>query len=159
MPDILNPTYEAIVLAQDAIQRTVKLSMASEDYPKLISPWLTMVNQWATQIPVMLREVGPNTSINLVFSIRKDLFLDPHYTHPVFHLPPSELPLEFQEFQDFIRKLIRAQKVEQPVGLASLVSFFQTVVESLANYVVNSQPNVFPALPKASPLFRTMKSP
>jgi hypothetical protein len=123
MPDSLKPSYEAIMTIKGSIQNAPTLEMGPERYSAAIAPLLSLVNQWSTQIPLLLTEVGPNTSINLVFAIRKELYIGPQFTQRIFRLSPAALLLAFQEFQDFIHKLIKAQKVKQPAVTTSLVCF------------------------------------
>ena len=79
----------------------------------VISPLLDRVNEWSGQIPIMLAGSGMSASANLIFAIRKDLFVAPQYTLSIFGSALVDLPLPFQAFVSFIHKLIEAQKVDK----------------------------------------------
>jgi len=57
----------------------------------------------------MLEGAGSPGTANLVFAIRKDLFIGPQFNQSVLGIPLAELPTPFQEFLNFIHKLIEAQ--------------------------------------------------
>jgi hypothetical protein len=121
MATVLNPTYQSIVVVKTSIQNALKTGLPGEMLGGAIAPLLSTVNQWATQIPIMLSEVGPNTSVNLIFAIRKELFVAPLFVRNVLGIPLMDLPAPFQEFQSFIHKLIEAQKAEQATPKVRLV--------------------------------------
>lgn len=83
-----------------------------------IAPLLASINKWATQIPLMLDTPSSPASANLVFAIRKELFVAPAFTQSVFGLPPTALPPPFQEFLSFILCLIEAQKPPKDKAVA-----------------------------------------
>ena len=112
MSTVLIPPYQSIVVIKNSILSALEADLAGCVKAHAIAPLLNTVNQWSSQIPIMLTEVGINTSANLIFDIRKELYVQPLYSRNVFGLPPAELPPGFREFQNFIHKLIGAQKAE-----------------------------------------------
>lgn len=110
---MLNPSYATIATIRSSIQNTLKTDLPSEMLINAISPFLISVNQWSTQIPSMLDGVGSPASVNLVFAIRKDLFVAPQFTQTVMGTALADLPAPFQEFNSFIHKLIDAQKTDK----------------------------------------------
>lgn len=79
----------------------------------VIAPLLSSVNLWSTQIPALLDGTGSSSSLNLVFAIRKDLFVAPQFVQSIMGIPLADLPAPFQEFISFIHKLIDAQKTDK----------------------------------------------
>jgi hypothetical protein len=110
MSTALIPSHVDIALAQRSIQGYVSGDFTRTQIVTAVSPLLTIVNQWSTQIPQLLHENNAPESVNLIFSIRKDLFVAPNYMKSILNIPVSELPTPFQEFQAFILSLIKAQK-------------------------------------------------
>ena len=106
MPLSLEPTPEQVrkyrTDIQGLLQTEGKLKIA------MIALLLAEINNWSTQIPVLLESVA---CINHVFDIRGDLFTAPHFTVNIFNIPFSDLPPAFHNFMNFIQKLIEAQKV------------------------------------------------
>jgi hypothetical protein len=106
MPSTLEPTPEVVrkyrTDIQSLLQTDGKLKIA------MVALLLAEINNWATQIPVLLESVA---CINHVFDIRGDLFTAPRFTTNVFNVPFSDLPPAFHDFMNFIHKLIEAQKV------------------------------------------------
>ena len=113
MSGTLSPSIVNVAGICTTIQATIKSDLGPELAASTIAPLLSVVNRWASQIPVMLEGTGPSNSANLVFAIRKDLFDSPQFTQCVLGVPVAELPAAFQEFMDFIHKLIEAQKAEK----------------------------------------------
>jgi hypothetical protein len=113
MSSTLNPSYATIATIRNSIQSTLKADLPSDVLANVIAPYLITVNQWSSQIPAMLESSGPLNCANLVFAIRKDLFIAPLYTSSTLGIPLSGLPAPFQEFINFIHKLIEAQKTER----------------------------------------------
>lgn len=123
MATSLTPPISTIVAIKSSIQDAVKTNLPPSMLAYAIAPLLTSVNQWSTQIPIMLAETGTNTSINLVFSIRKDLYNPPGFSQNTLGLTSSELPGPFQDFQSFCHKLMDAQqKSEKPPPKVSYFS-------------------------------------
>jgi hypothetical protein len=115
MSTALIPPYSMIAAIHASIQNTLKAELPSNLVISAIAPFLTSVNQWSTQIPAMLEGSGPSASVNLVFAIRKDLFIAPQFIQSVMGPSMADLPAPFQEFLTFIRKLIDAQKPEKVI--------------------------------------------
>jgi hypothetical protein len=113
MTTTLTPAHQTIVAIRSSIQSSLKTELPADVLGTVISPLLSKVNQWSTQIPVMFEGAGSPASVNLVFAIRKDLFIGPLYTNSVLGVALSELPPEFQEFANFIQQLIDAQKADK----------------------------------------------
>jgi len=103
----LKPSPQTIVAMKNSIQNTLSTGMPAPNLLTILTPMVQTVNEWSTQIPVLLESV-PST--NHVFEIRSLIFNAPRFTENVFKLPFAELPLPFQEFMTFIHKLIAAQK-------------------------------------------------
>jgi len=78
-----------------------------------IAPHLTSVVQWASQIPAMLEGSDSPSAANLVFAIRKDLFHAPLFSHSVMGTALVDLPAPFQEFTNFIHRVIDMQRSER----------------------------------------------
>jgi hypothetical protein len=102
---------------RNSIQTSLKTDLPPDVLAGVIAPLVTTVNQWSTQIPVLLEGTGSTASVNIVFAIRSDLFHAPRFTQNVFGLPLNELPAPYQEFVSFIHKLIDAQKTSVKVCL------------------------------------------
>jgi len=83
----------------------------------LIGPQLAMVNEWSDQTNLVLEHSEAPAPVNLVFAIRKDLFIAPQYTQCALGVLAAELPPAFPAFLAMILKLIGAQKTdkEKPV--------------------------------------------
>ena len=109
----LNPSYATIATIRTSIQNTLKADLPPTILATLIAPNLTAVNQWSSQIPAVLEGSGPSSGANLVFAIRKDLFIAPPFLQSVMGIPLPDLPAPFQEFMNFIHELIDIQKVER----------------------------------------------
>lgn len=113
MSTVLSPTIATINAIKISISGSLKSELPRDVLANSIAPLLISVNQWASQIPSMLDNSNNPASANLIFAIRKDLFIGPLFTHCVIGLPLVELPAPFQDFQIFIHKLIDAQKVDR----------------------------------------------
>ena len=96
-----------------AIATNLKSEMPGDLVTNAIAPLLNTVNEWSTQIPAMLEGGGSSSSANLIFAIRKELFVAPAYTQCVLGTSPNNLPASFGEFLHFIQKLIEAQKSDK----------------------------------------------
>lgn len=110
MSTVLNPSFQTMNVIRQSIQNTLKTDIPPDAMSTIIAPLLTSVNQWASQIPAVLDGDGSAACVNLVFSIRTDLFVAPRFINNVFNIPLADLPAPFQEFIAFIHKLIEAQK-------------------------------------------------
>jgi hypothetical protein len=97
--------------------------MPQDNKISAIAPMLNSVNMWSSQIPVMLEGASAPASANLVFAIRKDLFVGPTYTQFVFDVSVCDLPASFQEFGLFTHSLIEAQKSDKDKSAPSKVLF------------------------------------
>jgi len=88
-----------------------------------ISALLVSINLWSTQIPAILSGTPSGIYANIVFAVRKELFIAPQFLKCVFG-ELNDLPPSFQEFHNFIWKLIEAQRTEIPkvVPKACLIS-------------------------------------
>ena len=136
MSTALNPAYQSIVIIKSSIQNALKSGLPPDILPGVIAPLLSTINQWSSQIPIMLTETGVATSTNLVFAIRKELFIAPQFTRNVLNTPLEKLPTAFQEFQSFIHKLIDAQKGDQPAPKVRLVGS-QIISVALLVYAIS----------------------
>jgi hypothetical protein len=115
MTTVLNPSHQTIASIRTSIQSVLKSELPPDVLAGVVAPFLLTVNQWSTQIPILVDGTGSALSVNLVFAIRSDLFQAPRFTQNIFGLPLVDLPLPFQEFVAFIHKLIEAQKGDKPV--------------------------------------------
>lgn len=113
MNSTLSPSHLTIVGIRTSIQTALKSDIPADLRANHIGPLLSTVNMWSTQIPAMFEGAGPLSSVNLVFSIRKDLFIGPQYAQCVLGIPIIELPSAFQDFVSFIQQLIEAQKADK----------------------------------------------
>jgi hypothetical protein len=111
MVAVLNPSYQTMSSIRSSIQATLKSELPPDVLAGVVAPFLLTVNQWSTQIPVLLEGTGSAASVNLVFAIRSDLFQAPRFTQNIFGLLMGDLPVPFQDFMSFIHKLIDAQKI------------------------------------------------
>jgi hypothetical protein len=128
MSTVLVPPYSTIATIHTTIQNTLKAELPPNLVINAIAPYLTSVNQWASQIPALLEGPGPSASANLVFAIRKDLFVAPQFTQSVMGPSMADLPAPFQEFLAFIRKLIDAQKPDKERSLPKVRNPFHHLI-------------------------------
>jgi hypothetical protein len=124
MSSELSPTFATVGSIRTSIQSTLKNDLPADIAAAVISPLLDRVNEWSGQIPTMLAGSGNSASANLIFAIRKDIFIAPQYNFSVFGTALVDLPLPFQEFSSFIHKLIDAQKVDKdkPITKVRLIN-------------------------------------
>jgi len=113
MSSTLQPSVSTISTIRGSIQNTLKTELPPDVVANAIAPYLSSVNQWSGQISAMLEGPGHPSAANLVFAIRKDLFIAPLFSQSVMGTPLIDLPAPFQEFMNFIHKLIEAQKIER----------------------------------------------
>jgi hypothetical protein len=109
----LVPSHQTVNAIRMSIQGSLKSELPPDMQASVIAPLLTTVNQWSTQIPLLIEGTGFPSSVNLVFAIRKDLFIGPAHNETSFGMEASKLPTPFQEFSSFIHKLIEAQRIEK----------------------------------------------
>jgi hypothetical protein len=110
MANSLNPSYNAVCSIKSSITSTLCTELPPEIRAGVIAPQLVQVNQWASQIPLMLESSMSPTPVNIVFAIRKDLFLGPIFNQSTLGIPLADLPTPFHDFLAFISKLNEAQK-------------------------------------------------
>ena len=113
MSSSLSPSYMTMSAVKHAIATNLKSKMPGDLVTNAITPLLNTVNEWSTQIPAMLEGGGSSSSANLIFAIRKELFVAPAYTQCVLGTSPNNLPASFGEFLHFIQKGIEAQKSDK----------------------------------------------
>ena len=109
MSATLNPSVPTVTSIRASIQAMLKAEMPADLLATSVAPLLVNVNKWADQIPAVLEGPGA-VNVNLVFSIRKDLFVVPSFTQSTFGPVLAELPAPFKDFINFTYKLIEAQK-------------------------------------------------
>jgi len=112
----LHPAISTVQTVKDNIASVIQNhGLTPGMRASLIGPQLAIVNEWSDQINLVLDHPEAPAPVNLVFAIRKDLFIAPQYTHCV--LLGTELPPSFSAFLAMILKLIGAQKndKEKPV--------------------------------------------
>ena len=142
MSTALNPAYATVHTVRAAIQHALKADLPSDMLANAIAPHLTTVNQWVTQIPAVLEGPAALSGVNLVFAIRKDLFVAPQFTQSVMGITLVDLPTPFQEFISFTHKLIDAQKVvpeKLPAPRVSSVALLQSHVLKTSLSLVSSR--------------------
>lgn len=114
----LHPTIPTVQSIRDNIYSVMQNhALPSSMRAALIGPQLGMVNEWSDQITLVLDHSEAPAPVNLVFAIRKELFIAPQYTQCLLNIPATELPSAFPAFLAMILKLIGAQKTdkEKPV--------------------------------------------
>ena len=106
----LSPAPAVIAATKASIISTLATELPSEIRATAIAPLLSQVNQWATQIPALVESIE---SVNLIFAIRKALFNAPYFNQCVLGGDTLLLPPAFQEFLNFVAKLIESQKPDK----------------------------------------------
>ena len=112
-PAPLDPSADAVSFICNSIQTTLRSGLPNSLAVDSIAPLLTRVNQWSTQLTALFEGNAPHAGVNLVFSIRKDLFVGPPYLKTVFGTSLTELPAPFHEFLSFTSRLIEIQKPDK----------------------------------------------
>jgi hypothetical protein len=116
----LKPTLATVQALKDVVLALVQIPNTSPSTRAgLIATQLETVNQWSSQIPLLLEGPDATANANAVFAIRKELFAAPLFKNCVLGLNLSDLPPAFQDFVTFISKLILAQKPDKPVTKVS----------------------------------------
>ena len=106
----LSPAPAVIAAIKASIISTLATDLPSEIRATAIAPLLAQVNQWASQISVLVESID---SVNLVFAIRKALFTPPYFNQCTLGGDTLLLPPAFQEFLNFVAKLIETQKPDK----------------------------------------------
>jgi hypothetical protein len=124
MSSQLSPSLNTISAIRASILDVLKAEHPKETLINVIGPLLSTVNLWSSQIPHVLEGAGSPNNANIIFAIRKDLFNGPFFQQTVFGVASTDLPAPFQEFLEFIQKLIVAQKPDKEAvsGKVCLVS-------------------------------------
>jgi hypothetical protein len=123
MASNFNPSFHAVSTIKTSISNALATDLPPEVRAGMIAPLLAQVNQWVNHIPAMVDQNGVPIHANLVFAIRKDLFVAPLFNQCVLGIPLLDLPPPFAEFVNFIHKIIDAQKSDKekpPVKVRSL---------------------------------------
>lgn len=121
----LEPCLATVQLVKDSICSTLQnTAVPVGARAACIAPQLAIVNQWADQIPLVLENPDAPANVNLVFAIRKDLFVAPQYVHSVLGIPGTDLPPPFASFLAMILKLIGAQKSDKEKPTVKVPSLF-----------------------------------
>lgn len=107
----LAPSLGVATAIRADIITALKSRGSPEEMMTIISPSLTVINQWATQIPFLI-SVPP--ALDLLFAMRKDLFNGPTFVVSSFGIPLVDLPEPFRTFSTLIRDVITAQKADKP---------------------------------------------
>jgi len=110
MANNLNPSYNAVCSIKSSITTTLSTELPPGIRAGMIAPLLVQVNQWTSQISLMLESTASPTPSNVVFAICKDLFLAPFFTQSSLGIASADLPTPFHDFLAFIVKLNEAQK-------------------------------------------------
>jgi hypothetical protein len=108
----------------------------------LIGPQLAMVNEWSDQTSLVLDHPEAPTPVNLVFAIRKELFIATQYTQCFLCVPASELPPAFPAFLAMILKLIGAQKTDKDKPVVKVRPFCFILALAISDLSLSSL-NVF----------------
>lgn len=125
----LNPSFATVQTLKESILHTLQNhALPASVRAATIAPQLAIVNQWSDQIPLVLDNSDAPATVNLVFAIRKDLYLGPQFIQCVLGIPSTELPPAFPAFLSMILKLIGAQKTDKdkPV-IVKVRSLFQSL--------------------------------
>src|SRR6266576_3175191 len=131
----LTPTLATIQLVKDSIASTVQnTALPVSSRAACIAPQLAIVNQWADQITLVLENSDAPANVNLVFAIRKDLFVPPQYVHCVLGIPGVDLPPPFSAFLAMILKLIGAQKSDKERPIIKVRSIFFVFLSFLISF-------------------------
>jgi hypothetical protein len=124
----INPSFAVAAAIRADIVTILKARVNPEETAKSISPSLAVINQWATQIPLLL--AGPNSGcLDVVFALRKDLFNGPNYIQPSIGLAMEQLPESFHIFINMTREVIALQKPAQKVRFC-----LPNVIKSFYNF-------------------------
>jgi hypothetical protein len=125
----LNPPLSTIQVIKDHILVTLQTTaLPASARADMIATQLSIVNQWADQIPLVLDNPDAPASANLVFAIRKDLFVAPQFVQFVLGIPAVELPPAFSAFLSMIHKLIGAQKVDKEKPVIKVCQYFSLLL-------------------------------
>lgn len=106
----LIPEFATIAATRGNIITILKAGLPLDTSSSIIASSLSLVNQWATQIPLVLSSKAPSNALELVFAIRKDLFVAPSFEETTLDIPVADLPDSFRTFLAFSRELSQAQK-------------------------------------------------
>jgi hypothetical protein len=110
----LTPSFGVAAAIRADIIGFLRSRGSPEEMANNIAPSLSVINQWSTQIPLLLSPNSPPGCMDLIFSLRKDLFVGPLFVLSVFGTPICDLPEPFQKFSTFIREVIASQKSDKP---------------------------------------------
>jgi hypothetical protein len=132
-PGFLDPSVEAMGLVRTSIQTTLRTNLPASLIANAIAPMLSQVNQWSTQTAALFEGSGPPTGVNIIFGIRKDLFIGPPYLKTVFGTNVSDLPSVFQEFLSFTAKLMDLQKPDKEKSPSKVFINFPRKINFLIN--------------------------
>ena len=119
----LSPSFGVMAAIRGDIISALKRNSSPEESAKSISPSLSLVNQWSTQIPLLLSVDNSSSCVDLVFAIRKDLFQGLHHSQTTFGTLVAHLPEPFQLFLNFTRDIIAAQRNEKTVQKVRFLGF------------------------------------
>lgn len=122
----LHPSISTVQSIKDNIASVMQNhTLAPSMRAALIGPQLAMVNEWSDQTSLVLDHPEAPAPVNLVFAIRKELFIATQYTQCFLSVPASELPPAFPAFLAMILKLIGAQKTDKdkPVVKVRFICF------------------------------------
>src|ERR1700689_2307208 len=109
----ISPSFAVASAIRADIIFVLKSRNSPEDMATSISPSLAIINQWATQVPLLLASPTPGC-LEVLFALRKDLFNGPNYVQPSIGLALEQLPEAFQVFINLTREVISLQKNEKP---------------------------------------------
>ena len=120
----LHPSIQNVQSIKDNISSVMQnQALPASMHAALIGPQLAMVNEWSDQINLVLDHPEAPSPVNLVFAIRKDLFIAPQYTQcSLTGVPTAELPPAFPAFLAMILKLIGAQKTDKEKPIVKVAS-------------------------------------
>jgi hypothetical protein len=116
----LNPSLSTAGTIRSSIQNTLKADLPPSVLANMVAPLLVPINQWSAQIPAVIEGSGTSSAANLVFAIRKDLFISPTFSQSVLGQALVDLPAPFRDFMNFIHQLIEAQRTEREKPVAKV---------------------------------------
>ena len=110
----LHPLIQNVQTIKDNIFSVLQNhTLPASMHAALISPQLAMVNEWSDQLNLVLEHPEAPTPVNLVFAIRKDLFIVLQFVQCFLGVSAAELPPAFSVFLAMILKLIGTQKTDK----------------------------------------------
>jgi hypothetical protein len=133
----LQPSIQTVQSVKDNISSVLQNhALAPSMRAALIGSQLALVNEWSDQTNLVLEHSEAPAPVNLVFAIRKDLFVAPQYVQCILGVSAAELPPAFPAFLAMILKLIGAQKTDKEKPVVKVVPFLRLQADSHLIFLV-----------------------